>query len=120
MPVPLPLDTRAVHHVTLEVTDLDRAVHFLERVLGLHTVPRRDFPGALAWTAAADAVQIHLAPTPDLPRRTGINPHVALAVTSLAATKATLIEAGIAFDEFGPVLFVPDPDGNVFELREAD
>ena len=118
--MPLPLATQFVHHVTLNVTDLDRAVDFLERVLGFRKVPRTDFPGALAWTGADDTVQIHLAPTSDVQRRDDINPHVALCVPDLPAAMAGLTEAGIPFRQFGPVVFVPDPDGNVFELRAVE
>ena len=109
------------HHLTLEVSDVERAVGFLTTVLGFVEVERHDVPGARAWAASPEGFQIHLAGKLDMPKgRPRLVPHVAVEVADMDEARALLRARGIEFAEFAQVLFVADPDGNLFELRPAD
>lgn len=48
-----------LHHVSIIVRDLDRALGFYRDILGLAPLPRPDFPVRGAWLACGDR-QIHL------------------------------------------------------------
>jgi catechol 2,3-dioxygenase-like lactoylglutathione lyase family enzyme len=118
------------HHATLEVDDIDGAVHFLTDVLGLVEVERHDIPGARAWAAADRGFQVHLASKRELSEMAigaaggsplaRLVPHLAVAIEDVEQAKETLRGRGIEFIDFGRVLFVADPYGNLFELREED
>ncbi len=117
-----------MHHVSLCVTDLERAKRFYENVLGLRELdrPAFDFPGA--WYQLGDR-QLHLIVhtnprtlrgTTEIDSRDG---HFAVRVADYEATLAHLKESGIAVRE-RPVnqtpwaqLYITDPDGNVVELN---
>jgi catechol 2,3-dioxygenase-like lactoylglutathione lyase family enzyme len=108
------------HHTALCVADAKRAEEFLTRVLGLVEVPRHDIPGARAWAASDEGFQIHLAQASEMPADgPGLVPHVALEVADLEEAREALRAAGLEFIDFRQVLFVADPDGNLFELRTA-
>ena len=109
------------HHATLEVSDLGRAVSFLTDVLGFVEVERHDFPGARAWAPADEGFQVHLASKSAMPQGgPRLVPHVAVEIADVEQAKTVLRERRIEFLEFGSVIFVADPDGNLFELRSAD
>ena len=48
-----------LHHVSIIVRDLDRALGFYRDILGLKPLPRPDFPVRGAWLACGDR-QLHL------------------------------------------------------------
>ena len=109
-----------IHHVSINVTDVDAALGFYTGILGL-TVrddrPAFGFPGA--WLDAGSQ-QIHLigAPTPD-----NLGQHLALQVADLPATVAELRAEGIEVTDpsvVGPGLqsFLVDPSGNAVELYQ--
>jgi len=119
------------HHATLEVDDVDGAIRFLTEVLGFVEVERHDFPGARAWAPADRGFQVHLASRRDLGAMRAessgggsplarLVPHIAIAIEDVEQAKDTLRARGIEFMEFGQVLFVADPTGNLFELRAED
>jgi glyoxylase I family protein len=121
----------AIHHVSLLVSDTQRALDFYHGILGLEVDKRRPemgFPGA--WLLAG-AQQIHLI------ERTGSMAcsrvaeasaphggrdfHIALAVTDLAALSARLTGHGVPCTPSRSgrrALFCRDPDGNAIELME--
>ncbi|MEO1765724.1 VOC family protein [Thiobacter aerophilum] len=119
---------QGILHVSLLVADLARARGFYESVLGLAPDPRRPdlgYPGA--WYDIG-AQQIHLLalPNPDpvegRPAHGGRDRHVALAVDDLAALRAALDAAGIAYTlsrSGRAALFCRDPDGNALEFIEV-
>lgn len=115
------VNVHGVHHVSLNVDDVDRAVAFYTDVLGL---PRRsdrpDFPFAGAWLDCGSQ-QIHLIAA-EVPADHG--QHVALRVADLDATVAELRERGIRVSDPQPVAgvrqsFLRDPAGNRIELDEV-
>jgi len=109
----------AIHHVTLAVADVERAVDFYTRVVGLRL--RADRPrsaGAGAWLDVG-AQQIHLVRADPPPDR---GQHVALVVADLAALTGTLRAAGTVVTVpagGGRRAFVSDPSGNTIELQEG-
>jgi glyoxylase I family protein len=109
-----------VHHVSINVDDVDAARRFYVDQLGL--VERRDrpnfgFPGA--WLDAGGQ-QLHLIQGAAPP---AIGQHFALAVADLDATVAELRAHGLSVSDPSPVgtgrqAFVSDPAGNTVELHQ--
>jgi glyoxylase I family protein len=118
---------KALHHVSLLVSDTNRALMFYQGVLGLEvddSRPAMSFPGA--WLRVGTA-QIHLLELPDalrgttLPEHGGRDRHVALSVSDLDGMAVALEMAGIAYTlsrSARRALFCRDPDGNAVELIE--
>jgi glyoxylase I family protein len=116
---------RGFLHASLLVSDLAKARHFYEAVLGLSLSPHRPemrFDGV--WYDIGQQ-QIHLLalPNPDPvsggPHHGGRDRHIALAVASLETLRHDLDTHHIAYtlSQSGrPALFCRDPDGNAIEL----
>jgi len=94
------VDIRAVHHVSLLVSDTGRALEFYRDLLGLEvdgSRPDMDYPGA--WLRVGSA-QIHLLELPDVLRGTerpehgGRDRHFAMLVDDLDAAAAAAVTGG--------------------------
>ncbi len=117
----------SIHHVSLIVADIERALVFYRDLLGLDVDPTRPslgYPGA--WLKLGDQ-QIHLLelPNPDpvdaRPAHGGRDRHLAVSVTDLDAVTKLLEAAEIDFTlsrSGRRALFVRDPDANALELIE--
>lgn len=119
-----------IHHVSLIVTDLQRAKAFYEEVLGLRTIERPpfDFPGE--WYAVGDTgQQLHLIVHNGETKRTGgidtRDGHFAIRVRDFDETVDWLHRKGIehtanrdSITGFAQI-FLLDPDRNVIELNAA-
>ena len=128
-----------LHHVSISVSDLERASAFYRDVLELEPLKRPPFPSAGAWFGG-DTWQVHLNPNLSTPNAAGapINPtlpHFALRAPSFDYWIDKLAQLG--FSEKLPAddpkktkverdgiakcaqLFLKDPDGNVVEINAA-
>jgi len=111
----------AVHHVSINVADVDEALRFYVDVLGLAVRDDRPdfgFPGA--WLDAGGQ-QVHLIQADPPPGR---GQHFALLVDDLGAVVAELRQRGVEVGDPSPVgtslqTFVTDPAGNLVELHQA-
>ena len=109
-----------VHHVSINVADVDAARSFYVDVLGLSPrSDRPDFGFGGAWLDAG-AQQVHLieAPGPD-----DRGQHFALQVADIDATIVELRSAGTDVSDASPVgtgrqAFLHDPSGNLVELHQ--
>jgi glyoxylase I family protein len=111
-----------IHHVSLNVSDTDRALGFYRDVLGMSLLQRPDFPFAGAWLDAGNGRQIHLIEA-DVPADRG--QHVAFRVDDVDAVVAALRSAGVEVRDPKPVgdtnirqTFTHDPDGNLLEFTQ--
>lgn len=110
----------AVHHVSINVDDLDAAVGFYVDVLGL--TPRTDRPELGVDGAWLDAggQQVHLIKGEVPP---GKGQHFAVLVDDLDAVVGELRERAIRVSDPSPVgsgrqSFLSDPCGNLIELHQ--
>jgi glyoxylase I family protein len=111
----------AVHHVSINVDDVDAAMAFYTGVLGLEArTDRPAFSFAGAWLDAGGQ-QVHLIEgrPPD-----GLGQHFALLVDDLDRVVAELRERAVDVSDPTPVgssrqAFVTDPSGNLVELHQA-
>jgi glyoxylase I family protein len=121
------------HHVSLNVTDLDRARAFYEGVLGF-TVDQ-DFPGEKLRFRFGEGNQARLVLRPPLPgtpagdqfteRRIGLD-HLSVGVASraeldqlTAALRRAGVTVGLSHDALGPaVVSFRDPDNIQWEFFE--
>lgn len=117
-----------LHHASVVVADLPKALSFYRDLLGLEQEFSRDkdFPGA--WLKIGEHQQIHLLrvqncdPTENRPPYVGRDRHIALWVDDLNDFEARLTAAGIPTRRSRSgrqALFCRDPDGNGIELVEA-
>ena len=115
-----PMPVLGVHHVALNVNDVDESVAFYTRELGLtRRGDRPDLGIGGAWLDAGDQ-QVHFVQAP-VPRNLG--QHFALLVDDLDATVAELRERGVEVSDPGQVgtsrqAFLLDPSGNPIELHQ--
>ena len=111
----------AVHHVSINVADVEAALHFYTGVLGLEPRPDRpDFGFGGAWLDAGGQ-QVHLIEGTPPP---GLGQHFALLVENLDDTVDELRRQGIEVSDPRPVgrsrqAFLTDPSGNAIELHQA-
>jgi catechol 2,3-dioxygenase-like lactoylglutathione lyase family enzyme len=109
-----------IHHVSINVTDVDEAKRFYTEDLGLaERGDRPDFGFGGAWLDAG-AQQIHLIEA-TVPQPFG--QHLAIRVADLDATIAELRAKGIDVSDASPVgtgrqAFLADPSGNGVELHQ--
>src|SRR5438552_18072105 len=100
-----------VHHVAINVADVDEAVAFYTKSLGLTVrTDRPDFGFPGAWLDAGDQ-QIHLVEAPTPPAQ---GQHFALLVADVDAAIVELRESGVQTSDVVPVgsarlAFVTDP-----------
>lgn len=109
-----------IHHVSLNVDDVDAAIRFYVDVLGFSVRDDRPdfgFPGA--WLDVGGQ-QVHLiqAPAPD-----DRGQHVALQVADIEAAVAEVRGKGFEVSDAFPVgtgqqAFLHDPAGNLVELQQ--
>ena len=116
-----------LHHASLLVADLQRALRFYVDVLGLcvdTSRPELGFAGA--WLTVGQQ-QVHLLelpnpdPVEDRPAHAGRDRHTAFSVTGLDALEKKLEDAGVGFTRSRSgrrAIFCRDPDGNGVELIE--
>lgn len=109
-----------VHHVAINVEDVDAAVEFYTKKLGMTLrTDRPDFGVPGAWLDAGHQ-QIHLLQVP-VPEPRG--QHFALHVADLDAVVAELRDGGVTVSDPNPVgtgrqAFTADPAGNQIELHQ--
>ena len=115
------MQTLGVHHVSINVTDVEAAVRFYVDRLGLvERTDRPDFGFGGAWLDAGGQ-QVHLIEGVTPP---GHGQHFAILVADLDGTVAELRQGGVEVTDPRPVgtsrqSFVSDPSGNLIELHQA-
>ena len=111
-----------IHHVSLNVSDVARALTFYRDLLGMAELPRPDFSFGGAWLDAGSGRQVHLIEA-NVP--TDLGQHMAFQVLDLDAVIGQLRAAGheapSAVSVGGTAIrqtFVSDPDGNRIEFTQ--
>lgn len=110
-----------LHHVSINVRDVEAARDFYTRVLGLpERSDRPDLPFDGAWLDAGNGQQVHLIEGEVPP---SVGQHLALAVADLDDAVAELRAMGVPVTDPVPVgtgrqSFVEDPAGNRVELQQ--
>lgn len=115
-------------HVSVTVSDLEKAKAFYGGLIGLREIPRPPFNFPGAWYKIGN-VQLHLSVNENLASRPVErerfniqDPHFALWVKDADDIARRLAEAGTAFFDFSDSptgfrqLFIKDPDGNMVEF----
>ena len=119
------IEVANVHHVNIDVRDVDRSVKFYEDVLDLKDGPVPKSHRPLRWVYAGDQPIIHIsqggAAKGDAARETEIFQHIAFRVTDLDAAVERIESLGIEhrrnqIESFSVrQVFFDDPDGVTIE-----
>ena len=111
----------AVHHVSINVTDIDEAISFYTDVLGFEVrTDRPDFGFGGAWLDVGGQ-QVHLLQAGAPP---SLGQHFAIQVEDLDAVVTEIRARGIEVTEPSSVgnnrqAFLNDPSGNAVELHQV-
>lgn len=132
------MEIRALHHVTLTATDLERSRRFYREILGLREIGRPPFPFPGAWFEVAGSQQLHLIVHDEatLRGRKGIDTrdnHFAIRVADYDAAVEFLRSKGYREDADAldlkrmrlqphgtagfPQIYILDPDRHVIEIN---
>lgn len=112
---------RGVHHVSINVDDLDRARSFYVEALGLEPLPRPDFGFPGLWLRCGSQ-EIHLIQVAGHVAPRG--QHFALRVDDIEAVCSELRRRGVEVSQVidipgaGRQVFFHDPAGNLIELNQ--
>ncbi len=120
---------KELNHVSVAVSDLEKARRFYGGVIGLEEIPRPDFGFPGVWYALGGGLSLHVIVKDDLPGRPVEqhrfdikDPHVAFWVDDADATFERLSRIGRPFYDFVSTptglrqLFVHDDDANMLEF----
>lgn len=122
------IKTEMIHHISLNVTDLEKSKQFYTEVLCLKEVSRPDFLFRGAWFAIGElGQQLHLiVHSGETLRSKGLDSrdgHFALRVSSFEETidwleqKKVVYKANYKSNSGFPQIFVLDPDLNIIEMN---
>ncbi len=113
----------AVHHVSINVADVEATKPFYTEALGLTEIPRPDFGFAGAWLRSPGGAEVHLLEVADWVAPKG--QHWSFHVDDIDATVGALRDAGVKVkdpvtigDTGGRQAFLFDPAGNMIELTQ--
>jgi catechol 2,3-dioxygenase-like lactoylglutathione lyase family enzyme len=119
----------SVNHISVTVTNLERAKHFYGAVVGLPEIPRPAFRFPGVWYGLRGELSLHVTVKDEMPLRPvdparfdTRDPHFALAVADADEIYDRLGASGLPFHDFSDTpsglrqLFIRDPDGNMIEL----
>ena len=112
--------TDGVHHVSINVDDVEVVRDFYVRALGFEPIDRPDLGVGGAWLQMGPQ-QLHLI---ELPLVEGFGPHFALRVDDIEAARDLLGERGVTVGETSSIdgvclqAFFNDPAGNQIELNQ--
>jgi glyoxylase I family protein len=115
------MEFRGVHHVSINVDDVDKAGHFYLDVLGMEKLPRPDFGFPGMWLDCGGQ-QVHLIQVENHAAPKG--QHFALGVEDIEATQRNLRAKGVKVSDIidipgaGRQAFFYDPAGNMIELNQ--
>ena len=114
------MQTIAVHHVSINVDDVDEALRFYVDVLGLSPATIAPISASEARWLDAGGQQVHLIGAPAPPN---VGQHFALQVADIDASVAELRGQGVAVTDpivigTGRQAFLEDPSGNAVELHQ--
>lgn len=113
----------AVHHVSINVADVEATKPFYTDVLGLTELPRPDFGFPGAWLRSPGGAEVHLLQVDDWVAPKG--QHWSFQVADVDAAVSHLREQGVKVREPVPIgdtgsfqAFLFDPAGNMIELTQ--
>ncbi len=112
---------RGVHHVSINVDDVEKAGPFYLEVLGMERLPRPDFGFPGLWLQCGGQ-QIHLIQVENHVAPDG--QHFALCVDDIDAARRDLCAKGVVVSDVidspgaGRQAFFRDPAGNLIELNQ--
>ena len=115
------MQLEGIHHVSINVKDVDEALGFYADLLGMERLDRPDFgfPGAWLRSGAQEVHLIGIDSGPPLKEQ-----HFAFKVADVDSVKATLEDAGLKcskpFEIAGVCrqAFTHDPSGNMVEFNQ--
>lgn len=122
----------SLNHVSILVSNTQKSVDFYQQLLGLTCLPRPDLGFNGAWLDLGLGQSLHLLELPQSiaqrniqshPQHPGRDAHFALNVDDLTPYLLKIEQQGLRFtpSKSGrPAIFLRDPDGNGFELLQAD
>jgi len=117
------MDFQGVHHVSIDVDDVDSAGAFYTEVLGMERLERPDFGFPGMWLRCGEQ-QIHLMQVEEHAAPKG--QHFALGVSDIEAARDALQRKGVEVSDVidipsaGKQAFLRDPAGNLIELNQPN
>ncbi len=110
-----------IHHVSLNVADIERSHAFYVDILGLKVLDRPDLGFAGRWLEVGAGRQVHLLELDRIPQDVG--QHFAFEVTNIEEACAHVRSHGIEVTDPQPIgsalqAFFHDPDGNRIEFNQ--
>jgi glyoxylase I family protein len=114
------LFTKGVHHVSINVDDVEANRAFYVETLGFTQIDRPALGVGGVWLQMGPQ-QLHLV---ELPLVEGFGPHFAIPVDDIADARSVLIERGVEVSDPSPIegvclqAFFRDPAGNQIELNQ--
>jgi glyoxylase I family protein len=125
------IQSEMIHHISLDVTDLEKSKQFYSEVLCLQEIERPGFLFRGAWYAiGSSGQQLHLIVHPGETLRTrGLDTrdgHFAIRVKDFEETVAWLEKKQVVYkanykSHSGfPQIFVLDPDSNIIEMNTVN
>jgi glyoxylase I family protein len=112
--------SKGVHHVSINVDDVERTRDFYIETLGFESIDRPDLGIGGAWLRMGPQ-QLHLI---ELPLVGGFGPHFAIEVDDIEKARSVLTERGVTVSDTSPIdgvclqAFFHDPAGNQIELNQ--